>query len=162
MRGGVSLDSGGVSGVTSGSAHCLNCGWKFTGQFHRGSFNQCPECHKWHRYDQGKLVLVAPDFVADEPEFSVSLDLLKSPGEWRLPWPSMCCVCHEPGTNTAEIRIDRAASSQNILGMQTIRSFRFNFGHCAAHKKGVDLWPGELKFRSHAYWSDFYEMNKAG
>jgi hypothetical protein len=144
---------------TSGSAHCLNCNRKFTDQFYLGSLNECPACHTWHQYHQGKLVLVSADFIADEPGFSVSRDLLKSPPEWRLPWPGMCCVCRKPATKTGEFRIDQTVS-EDLLGTKTVRSVRFDVGYCPDHKKGVDVWPFEMKFRSHAYWRDFCNLNR--
>jgi hypothetical protein len=143
---------------SSGAARCLKCGAEFSGQFHLGSFNQCPACYTWHRFEQGQLTLVPADFIADEPAFGVSVDLLEDPTQWRLPWPGQCCVCGKSGTSTAEFRIERGGS-ENLL-TRTVRSFRFHVGRCGIHKKGVDVWPGELKFRSHAYWADFCRTNR--
>jgi len=144
--------------ATSGTARCLNCGWKFGGAFHMGSLNQCPECLTWHRIDRGNLVLVPPDFIADTPDFTLDVEILKSPAEWRLPWSGLCCVCHKPATSVTELEM-RTLVSQHVT-YNRVSIVRFKFGHCTPHNRGAEISGSQIKFRSHAYWTDFYSTNR--
>ncbi len=145
---------------TSGSARCLKCGSEFSHEMIPGAFVACSECHTWYRVKGKQVVGVDPDFVSDEPDFAVDENFLKNPLEWRLPRAGRCCVCGLPTLNAIELQSSGEVVSRDWLGHQKVRYARFNVSCCPEHKNGFQFKAGKVAFRSHAYWREFFALNR--
>lgn len=136
------------------SADCPHCGSRMSAG---AAVDRCG-CGEYSRTENGRLVKVEPDYVADSPAFVTNVDQLIVRGGNSL-WPEGCCVCGAPSVRHENLS---ATFDSPGVGMVQRLTLRFNVPHCQNHKRGVEVVGGsgwELKFRSHRYWREFCRVN---
>jgi hypothetical protein len=154
----------------SGEAQCPFCLEKI--KHFKVGIDQCSKCGLYSEGEGGQLRPVPPGYAAEDPTFTIKIDSLKDPSDWRWPWLykppsaylkavvlwdgshgkrpawSRCCVCDELATReeTIEFRIPPMV-------------YKLNVGHCGAHKKGISVEIDAINFRAINSWLEFRFLN---
>ncbi|MBI5625509.1 MAG: hypothetical protein HY924_17155 [Elusimicrobia bacterium] len=166
--------AGGI--LLGGHAPCPTCGetLAYLSSVMTTTYNKCPGCGDYFRCEAGELRAIAPDHVADEPQFSIPL-----PESSVM--PGLCCHCGAPASErrTLSLGIRLVESPASLTAREATLSLEVPC--CGRHQDGAKLdreAPEKkldfenlvvgvrndpvtvLKVRSHAFYLAFREANK--